>query len=99
MAPDVARIFTSFRPFCKTDARCRRLPHLRQPERWSRGLIWPFSPWHSDRLFPSAALERMSIGRLTLALVVAAAAVPSARASGVVEIVRPDRLGAGEPDR
>jgi hypothetical protein len=38
------------------------------------GLIWPF-PWHLDALLPSVALERMTIERLTLALVVAAAAV------------------------
>jgi hypothetical protein len=37
-------------------------------------LIWPF-PWHSDALLPSVALERMTIERLMLALVVAAAAV------------------------
>jgi hypothetical protein len=36
------------------------------------GLIWPF-PWHSDARLP--ALERMTIERLTPALVVAAAAV------------------------
>ena len=33
-------------------------------------------PWHSGALLPTFALERMTIERLTLALVVAAAAVP-----------------------
>jgi hypothetical protein len=32
-------------------------------------------PWHSGALLPAVALERMTIERLTLALVVAAAAV------------------------
>ena len=39
------------------------------------GLIWPFSLAFGT-LLPSVALERMHIERLTLALVVAAAAVP-----------------------
>jgi hypothetical protein len=39
------------------------------------GLIWPFSLAFGT-LLPSVALERMRIERLTLALVVAAAAVP-----------------------
>jgi hypothetical protein len=33
-------------------------------------------PWHSGALLPAVALERMTIERLTLALVAAAAAVP-----------------------
>jgi hypothetical protein len=37
-------------------------------------LIWPFSLAYA--LIPSIALERMSVERLMLALVVAAAAVP-----------------------
>jgi hypothetical protein len=38
-------------------------------------LIWPFS-WHLDALLLSVALEHMTIERLTLALVVAAAGAP-----------------------
>jgi len=41
----------------------------------AEGLIWRFS-WHLDALLLSVALECITIERLTLALVVAAAAVP-----------------------
>ena len=62
------------RPCRKTDARCRRLPAPRLARTVVEGEIWPFSltlGTHSSR----RALERMTIGRLTLALVVAAVAV------------------------
>ena len=41
-------------------------------------LIW--GPGHSDALIPSVALECMTVERLMLALVVAAAAVPRSAA-------------------
>jgi hypothetical protein len=51
-----------------------RLPAFQASRMAFEDLIWPF-PWHSDALLPSVALERMTIERLILALVVAAAAV------------------------
>src|SRR5262249_35798626 len=48
---------------------------LGQPECLVEGLIWP-SPWHLDALLLSVALERMTVERLTLALVVVAAVAP-----------------------
>src|SRR5665811_796643 len=53
--------------------------HLGQPRRWSRGRSGLFC-WHLDALPPSVALERMTIGRLTQALVVAVAVVPRSAA-------------------
>ncbi len=49
--------------------------HLGQPARWSRVCSGHF-PWDWDTRLLSVALERVPIEHVTLALVVAAAAVP-----------------------
>src|SRR5262249_14982853 len=48
-------------------------------------------PWHSGALLPAVALERMTIERLTLALVAAAAAVPqlAAISPGTIAVESP----------
>jgi hypothetical protein len=56
------------------DLRRGRLPVSRRPN-GVRGSDGHF-PSHSNALLPSVALERVRIERLTLTLVVAAAAVP-----------------------
>src|SRR5262245_43742323 len=78
-SPDDSRTGVNIRafPVSLEDRREVRTPTgpLRQPERLVEGLIWP-SFWHLDALLPSVALERRTVERLMLALVVAAAAVP-----------------------
>jgi hypothetical protein len=78
-SPDDSRTGVNIRafPVSLEDRREVRTPTgtFGQPERLVEGLIWP-SPWHLDALLLSVALERMTVERLMLALVVAAAAVP-----------------------
>ena len=75
MTPELARMVAIFSIAGSPDPRRGRLPAFQSSRMAFEGLIWPF-PWHSDALLPSVALERMTIERLTLALVAAAAAVP-----------------------
>ena len=64
---------------------------LGRPERWSRGLSGHFR-WYLDTLLPSVAVERMTIGRLTQALVAAVAGVPQSGAVSLGTIHSAPRL-------
>ena len=68
MTPKLAEIFTNIRCFAKGGSRLGRLPPPLAVRTVVEGLIWPF-PWHLDALLPSVALEHMTIGLLTQALV------------------------------
>src|SRR5665811_1226774 len=70
---------------CKAKAQFGQLPSPRAARTVVEGLIWPFS-LAFGRTPPSVALERMTTGRLTQALVVAVAVVPrsAAESPGII---------------
>jgi hypothetical protein len=68
MTPELGQMFAVFRPSCKIEASFGQLPSPRTARTVVEGLIWPFS-LAFGRTPPSAAVERMTIGRLTQALV------------------------------
>jgi hypothetical protein len=85
MTPELAWIFSIFLAPCKAKAQFGQLPPPRAARTVVEGLIWPFS-LAFGRTPPSVALERMTTGRLTQALVVAVAVVPrsAAESPGII---------------
>src|ERR1035437_882733 len=85
MTPEPAWIFAVSLAPCKAEAQFGQLPSPRAARTVVGGLIWPFS-LAFGRTPPSVALERMTIGGLTQALVVAVVVVPrsAAEARGTI---------------
>ena len=97
MTPELGQMFAVFRPSGKIEASFGQLPSPRTARTVVEGLIWPFR-WHLDALLPSAAVERMTIGRLTQALVVAAPIVLLSVAKSPGTFARDGDLGHLEGD-
>ena len=77
MNPELTWMVGVSEPAGSPDARGWMAPDIPDVRAVFDCLIWP---WHLDALIPSVALECMTVERLTLALVVAAAAVPRSAA-------------------
>src|ERR1039458_5397345 len=80
MTPKLARVFAFYGLAARQTRGADRYRHNGRPEWWPRRVIWPFSLALGRTPLPSVALERMTIGRLTQALVVAVAVVPRSAA-------------------
>jgi hypothetical protein len=75
MPPEAARILALFQAFLQRKRELRTATSTSGSPHGGRGSDLAIFPWHWDTPLPSVALER-PIEHVTLALVVAAAAVP-----------------------